>query len=509
MVDIQTVATNESVPDDAIFVVWVPGMQPDDPGRTITLDLPTMTALLGSGIVRGQIERHYQALGAGQLVLNTSGPYQIGLQEWNHPNRTLEAGDKLLLRCFSNDGEWVLRSPANDRDAPIVSDLVSADNDFAVLTLTQDVTGYSIWLEGEYTGQLSFNLFYVHRSRGSNDAALEVEKIDITVAPDLENFPPEQEEHIVYSEGDKVRHENAIYQSLVDNNLAPLTDTSAWRKIFDGSSISASDIDARVAYWAARGNTDEIPISKLPDLGTDGIPSNMVENFAKTNFPDTIVRPEKLPALNASHSASSISLGYAGQSGAYTVISQASQLLAGLLSPTDWSKLQNLANWAYNSDRLPKSKLPADTAYQLTWRGLWRTGSYTRGQICYTDDSEHGGLRLWIARSDTTANPLDAGQTGWWELVESNRINMTAEGRLTLDNSRGRDIADNNPMYWRGNWADGRDYYKGNVVNATLNGYQVLWICIANHTSSASNSPTSLSSHSYWSNMILGGTTGG
>lgn len=49
LVDIATIAQNEQAPANALFAVWVPGATEDDPGRVITMDLTTFSALVSSG----------------------------------------------------------------------------------------------------------------------------------------------------------------------------------------------------------------------------------------------------------------------------------------------------------------------------------------------------------------------------------------------------------------------------------------------------------------------------
>lgn len=528
MVDIPVPATNEQPPASAVFAIYVPGEQPDNPGRIISMDLATYSALVSAGTplwVSGiaydedtgimtvttsesgtPVDQEITLrLGAGvtqpvigsvrlcffddqdaQLLIQTNGPYDIELLEL--PGQAIAAGDRILVQCGSLEGgsQVVLRHGLNQSDAATAP--VDIVDEFVVLEATQAATGFSIWLQGNHVGSLRFTRRAVYCCRGTNDQAIGAIKAALVSAVDPENFPLAYNSQRVYVPGERFHYQNAVYETLQHTIGQSPPNETYYRKILDGASVSNSDIDARIADWAEEGNSsaipanklrnapqrsnadidariadwaeagnsDQIPMAKLPDVGTDGIAANLVEDFAKTNFPDSRVPFGRLPGLSTAQSPDGITLKYSDDIyNSNRNLRLADDTNAGLLSPAEHLVINDLHSWAHNDERLPKSALPADVRYGLLHdRAEWRADiSFSTGDICRA--TETGGNRRFFiaARANTNVNPLQTN-TSWLELAQT----------ISVPDIRGRGV-----------WNAGTSYYPGNFVTTV----ECLYVCTA------------------------------
>lgn len=489
MVDVPRTASNQTPPENAIYLAWIPNNDPALPGEIIGMDLQAFSTVLRSGnqLVVTQLsydaenglltvtysdgsmdstqdididihgERAQPVIGTvrlcffddqdAQFVTGTNGPYDLELLQL--PEENLVVGDRVLVQCGSLEGgsRVVLRYGASRSDMATAPAAIV--DGFVVFDTTQATTGFSLWLQGDHVGQLRFTRRAVYCCRGTNDLAMGAIKAALVSAVDPENFPPAYNNTRVYVPGERFHYQNAVYESLRHViGQTPPNDTY-YRKLLDGAAISNSDIDARIADWAEQGNTAEIPMAKLPDLGTDGIPANLVENFAKTNFPETAVPYTKLPALSIHVSNLDVAVRYLGDSSA-AIIGLATDTLAGLLSPANKSVLDRIPAWLTDGSRAPKNRLPSDIVYGLpTYRGEWNSGAgYQIGQIVRTTLSgPQGGYRFWFAIANSSnINPLESNSSSRW---------------MELRSQPPPAVTGVNP---RGQWSASNSYVRGDVV---------------------------------------------
>lgn len=355
---------------------------------------------------------------------------------------SVQAGDKILVQCGAIDGggQFLLRT--GNQDTPLQATV----DGFCVFDAPAAATSFSIRIQGTYTGQVRYQRRAVYCCRGTNDLALGAMKAALVSAVDPENFPPGFSATRIYVPGEKFHYQNAVYEVIrhVINQAPP--NVTYYTKVLDAAAVSNSDIDARIADWAEQGNTSQIPMSKIPDIGTDGIPANLVENFAKTNFPETTVPPDKLPDINITQSAGSARIDYSGNTQAsYSPLSVASDTVAGLMTPTQKSQLDGLPSWVTDGSRAPKNRLPSDVVYGLpTFRGEWNSAhSYSDGEIVKaTPTGPSATPRFFLAvRDNSNINPLQSNSS-WIELGVHQSIGIRV----------------------RGLWARSQEYLPGDVV---------------------------------------------
>lgn len=474
LVEIPYPATNETVPADAVFAVYAGGVNVGDPGRVITLDREHYSNLLSEVRARievGDVRRIYQHYEERNLLLTPSGAYSVRLPV-EFDMIPLSVGDKVLIQGRSNDaGGLVYISRGTGTEA--ISDSQAFVDGFAAVVISEAATAYSVVTAGNLDGRLLWDVQSLHRLRGTNELGEGVIKLDLLVTPDLENFPPAYSDDRVYSAGDRFYFENAVYRTLrpVIGHRPP--NETYYEKLIDASG---------------------------------GINAALVEDFAKTNFPDADVPDEKLPLITVGQTGQHVTIGYQGQSRTRQSIPAATQDRPGTLSTADKTKLDNLPLLGSDSSVLPKNRLPSDIAYgDFMLAGLWNSGTqYARGRVAWTDEAAHGGIRFWIARrSNSNISPLSTGQDAWFEVAEEVRINLSDEGRLYFDTSRGRAYADNNPLTFQGAWADGTVYYKGNAARDTHNSATSLWVAKLQHTANSGNRPiTGVHFSTFWDRMI-------
>ena len=550
---IPTVASERTLTDVALVVMVFPN------GETWTLE----------SVLLGDLREHLGSVSAGAVIgnvrlcffddqdiyflLTASGAYQYSILSL--PDESIEEGDRILVQCGSENAEarFVLRY-GQDAASPGTETQVAIDG-FVVFNVEQASTGFSVWIEGNVNGDVRWTRRSVYCTRGTNDAALGSIKAALVSAIDPENFPPAYNASRVYVHGEKFYFQNAVYEALRHAyDIQPPNETY-YRKLIDAAGVSNTDIDARIADWAEDGNTDDIPMAKLPDIGTDGIPANLVENFAKTNFPNSMVPYERLPGLSTAQSPDGITLKYSDDiHNSNRNLRLADNSNAGLLSPAEHRVINSLHSWTHDGERLPKGSLPADVRYGLLHdRVEWRADiSFATGEICRATETG-GARRFFIAlRDSTNVNPLRAN-TSWGE-IGAPQLTYRVRGRgqwnagtsyvpgdmvttveclfvctapvsgannpknddshwdllffLTVDASDIGEVfialddgADDgievSPgwMYWRGAWASGIVYSEQNLVSYSGQKH----ICLANHTSANSNRPTGgAHSATYW-----------
>ena len=464
-------------------------------------------------------------------------------------DKPLEVGDKVLIRGRNDDADGTVRLRAGrDPDGDWLTASGAFVDEFTVLDVTAAVsaqTGFSVWIEGDEAGSVRYDITHVFITRGTNDLGIGAVKIMILTAPDLENFPPAFNAERVYSVGNKFHYENDVYEVIVPIVGVTPPDARYYRILQDVP---------RVARWSLFGNTEPIPMGKLPDIGTDGIPANMVENFSKTNFPDTKVPHQKLPDIEIRRSADGLLIYYEGELVTGRNVYPANSESAGVMIPEQFIKLRELHAWAHLDERLPKDALPTDVVYGVPTRaGEWTDSkAYRDGQIIRATETG-GNRRYFLAlRDNSNINPLRAnsswielglqpsnyrirGRGQWnagtayepgdmvttveclfictsaitsatnpkndsqhWDLLFYLTVDSSAIGEvfIALDDGA-NDGVEVSPgwMFWRGPWGSGNYYSPQNVVSYQNQKY----ICLSYHQANNTNRPMGgAHSATYW-----------
>ena len=549
-----------------MYAVWVPGPTPADPGRVITLDEQAYIGMIQQRLSYefdiGDVRLCYFDDQDAQFLFTANGAYQRGILAL--PDQEIMVGDTILVQVgiHIGAGDIVLRYGQQGTDDANPPEVI-VDN-FVALEVGQHSNGFSIWIEGDHTGQIAYTLRSAYCCRGSNELTIGAIKAALVSAVDPENFPPAFNQDRVYVPGEKFYFQNAVYECIQHTIGRPASNTTYFRKLIDAAGVSNTDIDSRIADWAEEGDTSQIPANKLgnaPSGGgsttpaeidariqtwarannydplpgtklvnapqrsnsyidgrietwaragdtsaipaakltnapsgdgpTDGIPAAQVENFAKTTEPSVQVPTSRLPGLFSSFDASSGFISYRGSTSSGATLELATDSNAGLVSSAEHAIINAVPTWVTaTSTRVPKSKLPADIVYGLpTYRGEWNSSvAYSTGEIARTTLTG-GGFRFWFAAmNNNNINPLTDTTGRWIELGASPQLDSV--GRLNGSTY--------NPMFWRGNWTTGVNYYQGNVVQES----GIPWVCLANHTSGSNNRPlTGTHQSTFWDNM--------
>ena len=231
---------------------------------------PGTSATVGFWDVVGPEQDEAFELGDVHLAFHDHTPVlyggNVGPYDWDAleiRNQELRVGDVVLAQIDSNDpdADVVLTDGATD-----LTDVVAIEHGFATLTVHTARAADSIWhltLRGSLATQVRFSPAGLWVCRGTSAPALDALMAGAVMQVSPDPFPPEYDSSHIYAVGEHLHHDNVIYKVTRPVLNVPPPNVTYYEVVFENNAVE----------WAQAGNTDLVPVDKLPDVPLDKLPA--------------------------------------------------------------------------------------------------------------------------------------------------------------------------------------------------------------------------------------------